>query len=148
MALLDLIRKRRSIRRFLFHLLLFAIVFPSPRRDLIVIEKQPRMVIRRFRPAKPQHREMLPRKKLRKPRARKLPVPDPTPDEPEPIREPEPEIIDTPPLPPDMKFLIGVPEAPPPQGPLLAGVGDVTNPIPIEESKVQPDYPELGRQFH
>jgi protein TonB len=44
-----------------------------------------------------------------------------------------------------MKFLLGTPEAPPPSGPLLAGVGDVTNPIPIEETKIQPEYPELAR---
>ena len=41
--------------------------------------------------------------------------------------------------------IIGIPEAPPPSGPLLAGVGDVTNPILILESKVEPEYPELAR---
>jgi protein TonB len=73
-----------------------------------------------------------------------VPIPDPTPDEPEPIREPEPE-EDPEPLPPDVEFIIGVPEPPPPSGPLLAGVGDVTNPILIPESKIEPEYPELAR---
>ena len=38
-----------------------------------------------------------------------------------------------------------MPEPPPPSGPLLAGVGDVTNPVLIEESKIEPEYPELAR---
>ena len=38
-----------------------------------------------------------------------------------------------------------MPEPPPPSGPLLAGVGDVTNPKLIDSSKVQPEYPELAR---
>ena len=73
-----------------------------------------------------------------------MPIPDPTPDEPEPIREPEPEIIDDP-IPPDVEILIGTPEPPPPSGPLLAGVGDVTNPTLIDESKVEDD--ELPPDF-
>jgi len=77
---------------------------------------------------------------------RRVPIPDPTPDEPEPIREPEPEIV-PPPLPSDVEVLIGVPEPPPIEesAPLLAGVGDVTLPVLIEESRVRPDYPELAR---
>ena len=77
-----------------------------------------------------------------------MPIPDPTPDEPEPIREPEPEIL-APPLPPDVEFLIGIPEAPPPPpgptGPLIAGTGDVTMPELIQETKVRPEYPGLAR---
>jgi protein TonB len=75
---------------------------------------------------------------------RKVPIPDPTPDEPEPIREPEPE-DDPEPIPDDVEFIIGVPEAPPPTGPLLAGVNNVTNPVRIESSYVEPEYPELAR---
>ena len=55
-----------------------------------------------------------------------------------PVPEPEP-------LPPDTEFLLGVPEAPPPGGPLLAGTGGVTLPERLEESYVQPEYPELAR---
>ena len=72
------------------------------------------------------------RQVVKKKLTRKVPIPDPTPDEPEPIREPEPE-IEPEPLPPDVEFVIGVPEPPPPSGPLLAGVGDVTNPTLITE---------------
>jgi protein TonB len=75
---------------------------------------------------------------------RKVPIPDPTPDEPEPIREPEPE-EDPEPIPDDVEFIIGVPEPPPPTGPLLAGVNNVSNPILIDETKIDPEYPELAR---
>jgi len=75
---------------------------------------------------------------------RKVPIPDPTPDEPEPIREPEPE-EDPEPIPDDVEFIIGVPEPPPPSGPVLAGVNNVSNPILIESTKVDPEYPELAR---
>jgi TonB family protein len=44
------------------------------------------------------------------------------------------------PLPPDVGFV-----APPSSGPLLAGVGNVTNPVLIPESKLEPEYPELAR---
>ena len=75
---------------------------------------------------------------------RKVPIPDPTPDEPEPIREPEPE-EDPEPIPDDVEFIIGVPEPPPPTGPLLAGVNNVSNPKLIEDTKLTPEYPELAR---
>ncbi len=45
-----------------------------------------------------------------------------------------------------MDVLIGVPEPPPPSGPLLAGSGGVSLPEIIPESKLQPEYPELARQ--
>ena len=123
------------------HLIVMVVRFPE-RKTLVPDKPKNVIIVSKYVPPPPKvERKEIVQKKLTK----KVPIPDPTPDEPEPIREPEPEIIDTPPLPPDMKFLIGVPEAPPPQGPLLAGVGDVTNPIPIEESKIQPDYPELAR---
>ena len=70
--------------------------------------------------------------------------PDPTPDEPEPIREPEPE-IEPQPLPPDVEFEIGDLEPPPPSGPQMAGVGGVSNPVPIKDSQTEPDYPEIAR---
>ena len=38
-----------------------------------------------------------------------------------------------------------MPEAPPPTGPLLAGVNNVSNPVRIEASYVEPEYPELAR---
>jgi protein TonB len=81
---------------------------------------------------------------------KKIPVPDPTPEEPEPIREPEPEVYPDY-FPSDAEILIGIPEPPPataaaPPAPKLAGVAGVTNPERIPESYVKPVYPELARK--
>jgi protein TonB len=99
------------------------------------------IVVKKYVPPPPKiERKIVKKKEFTK----KVPIPDPTPDEPEPIREPEPE-IEPEPLPPDAEFILGVPEAPPPGGPLLAGTGGVSLPERLEESYVQPEYPELAR---
>jgi protein TonB len=120
------------------------LVVPLPNFDRALVPKKDKnvVVVRKYVPPPPKiERKQIVKKKL----TRKVPIPDPTPDEPEPIREPEPEIQPDY-LPPDAEFLIGIPEAPPPQGPLLAGVGGVTNPMRIAESYIQPVYPELARK--
>jgi len=124
----------------LIHVAVMLINFPKA--EAVVPQKAQNVItVRKYVPPPPKiERRVVEKKKLTK----KVPIPDPTPEEPEPIREPEPE-IEPEPLPPDVEFLIGVPEPPPPSGPLLAGVGDVTNPVLIPETKVQPDYPELAR---
>lgn len=104
-------------------------------------KKENVIIVKKYTPPPPKvERKQVVKKKLTK----KVPIPDPTPDEPEPIREPEPEIVEDP-IPPDVEFLIGTPEPPPPSGPLIAGVGDVTNPVLIQETKTTPTYPELAR---
>ena len=123
------------------HMVVLIINFPSFKSLAPTKKKTNVVTVRKYTPPPPKvERKQVVKKKL----TRKVPIPDPTPDEPEPIREPEPD-IDPEPLPPDVEFLIGVPEAPPPSGPLLAGVGDVTNPVLIQESKIEPEYPELAR---
>lgn len=105
------------------------------------------IVVKRYIPPPPRLEQ--PRQAVRKKLTRKLPMPDPTPDAPEPIREPD---IPAPPLalPSDFEMLIGEPEPPPEPGrdgqpgPLLAGI-DATNPVRIDESYVDPEYPELAR---
>jgi protein TonB len=88
-------------------------------------------------------------------RTRKIPVPDPTPDAPEPVVEPGPAGEFVPAL-PGVEFLLGDPTPPTGDdygsgaggggaGPVLAGVGGVTNPVRIEESYVRPEYPPLAR---
>jgi protein TonB len=74
-----------------------------------------------------------------------VPIPDPTPDEPEPIRLPdevEPE-IDL----PDTDIIFGIPDGPPPEaeptGPIMVG-GDVKPPEKI--SAPQPQYTEIARK--
>lgn len=123
------------------HVAILITNFPSMPQKLKPQKAENVIVVKKYVPPPPKvERKQVVKKKLTK----KVPIPDPTPDEPEPIREPEPE-IEPEPLPPDVEFLIGVPEPPPPQGPLLAGVGDVTNPVLIPETKVEPEYPELAR---
>jgi protein TonB len=123
------------------HLFVLLINFPEFKKAVVPKKSGKVRIVKKYIPPPPQiERKQIIKKQL----TRKVPIPDPTPDEPEPIREPEPE-IDPEPLPPDVEFLIGVPEPPPPSGPLLAGVGDVTNPKLIQESKVEPEYPELAR---
>jgi protein TonB len=126
---------------FAIHVTILLINFPEFKKALQPKKPENVIVVRKYVPPPPKvERKQIVRKKL----TRKVPIPDPTPDEPEPIREPEPE-IEPEPLPPDVEFLIGVPEPPPPSGPLLAGVGDVTNPVLIPETRIEPVYPELAR---
>jgi len=123
------------------HIIFLVINFPELKRTLRPQKPENVIVVRKYVPPPPKiEQKQIVRKKL----TRKVPIPDPTPDEPEPIREPEPE-IEPEPIPPDVEVLLGVPEPPPPSGPLLAGVGDVTNPELIQETKVEPEYPELAR---
>jgi len=123
------------------HVAVLMAQLPEFKQALVPQKKDNVIVVRKYTPPPPKvERKQIVKKKL----SRKVPIPDPTPDEPEPIREPEPE-IDEEPIPPDVEFIIGVPEPPPPSGPLIAGVGDVTNPVRIEETAVQPEYPELAR---
>jgi len=123
------------------HIIILFAPIPERKETLKPQKAENVIVVRKYVPPPPKvQKKQIVRKKL----TRKVPIPDPTPDEPEPIREPEPE-IEPEPLPPDVEFLIGTPEPPPPSGPLLAGVGDVTNPELIPETKIDPDYPELAR---
>jgi len=81
-----------------------------------------------------------------RPATRRIPIPDPTPDAPEPVREPilggiRPEV-----LPPDAEVFLGIPEGPPDSGPLIAGAAGVSFPELIPESKIDPEYPETARR--
>ena len=103
------------------------------------------LVVKKYTPPPPkvEQRRAAPPQRI----VRKVPLPDPTPDEPEPIREPEPEIL-TNPIPEDVEILLGEPESfapPPPTESVLAGVAGVTSPVLIQESKVTPEYPEIAR---
>jgi protein TonB len=139
----------------LLHGLCMFIDFP----ESTFVEDTPRpqkvLVVRRYIPPPPEPQR--PRSATTKKNTKKkLPIPDPTPDYPEPIVEPEPDLsVDS--LPIDGDLAIGDPEPPPAGGyghgqpggtrvdPVLAGVGGVTNPVRIEESWVRPEYPDLAR---
>ena len=127
----------------LLHAVVLSIDFPEIKRAVQPRSSRPVLIVRKYVPPPPkvERRQVVQRRTL----TRRVPIPDPTPDEPEPIRQPEPEIVPEP-LPPDVELLIGVPEPPPlPAGPTFAGVGDVSLPELIAESKVKPLYPELAR---
>ena len=124
------------------HVIVLIVNFPDFSEAFKPPERKKAVIVRKYVPPPPP---MEKKQIIKKEIIKKVPVPDPTPDEPEPIREPEPEIQPEP-LPLDAEFLIGVPEPPPPSGPLMAGVGDVTNPEIIPETKIEPIYPELARR--
>lgn len=95
----------------------------------------------KFKPPKRPEMENIP-----KPQTKKVPIPDPTPDQPEPIRDEEPEEdID---FVPDEDLVMGVPDAPPapePEGPVrYVPGGDVTKPEKI--TAPAPVYPEAARR--
>jgi protein TonB len=83
------------------------------------------------------------RKQLQERKATKVPMPDQSPDDPEPIVEPDP------PPAPDMVYAdddweIGIPEERPPtqQGPLIDGMVGVESPLILK--RVKPEYPKRG----
>lgn len=102
---------------------------------------------------KPQKRRVLkppPEKPLDKvqtqeKKVKKVPVPDLTPDEPEPLVEPdppkEPDIL------PTDDWEIAIPDGPPPQGDTIARVGQVGVEPPVFTKKVKPVYPERAAKI-
>lgn len=155
--LADLDRERRYEKRilkwsvglaFLAHGVLLCVTFPSlgtttpleVRRDTkVYVLQQPR-----FRPPPPPRGQTKPPEKRKK----RIPIPDPTPHEPEPIVDPEIEIPDLD-LPESDLVDFGIPDAPPGygsfgegEGPFNVG-GDITPPVKIHDP--QPGYTEEAR---
>jgi protein TonB len=136
------------------HLLVLSLDLPSIRSATAgAASHRGPIVVKRYLPPPPKIEQ--PQRTMPKTLTRKIPLPDPTPDAPEPIREPDIE-IESESFSSDLgEFLIGDPIPPPGHGPagiggqgtgpLLAGVGGVTQPVRIEEAYVRPEYPELGR---
>lgn len=126
-----------------FHIILFIIQFPEMTRSALADQRQKQKIFvvqqPKFKPPEVQKQvEVL------KPRVVKVPIPDPTPDEPEPIRELRTD--DTLPdvIPDDAIF--GVPDAPPAppdEGPIRVG-GQIKEPRKTKE--VKPIYPEIARK--
>ena len=126
-----------------FHIVLFMIHFPEfagaaraeqQRERKIFVVQQPK-----FKPP-----EEIKKPEILKPKTVRVPIPDPTPDEPEPIRELEPEEVVPDVVPDDAIF--GVPDEPPPppdEGPIRVG-GQIKEPRKTKE--VKPVYPEIARK--
>jgi protein TonB len=134
--------KVSTLISIIFYTLMLWIVFPQS--EAVVEEgtrkQQKAVVIKRFTPPPPPKQEPPKTKTAIKTKAATVPIPDPTPDEPEPYREyAVVEEFTAPPT--DIDFEIDLPENPP--GPLRVG-GDVK--APIKEKSVPPVYPELARK--
>ena len=97
--------------------------------------------VQRRKVLKPPPEKPLEKVQTKDKKSKKLPMPDLTPDEPEPVVEPdpppEPEVL------PTDDWEIGIPDGPPePQGDTIARVGQVGVEPPVFTRKVAPDYPE------
>jgi protein TonB len=126
---------------------LFLLIHPPARKTPAIQEKPAKLVfMSRWVPPPPPTVER-PKQVVREElAARRIPVPDPSPDDPEPLREPERKIVLAK-IDPDVEVVIGAPEPPPVAGgPVRAGLGGVTMPVLIESTKRTPLYPELGRK--
>jgi protein TonB len=127
------------------HLVFFLLQFPAaqavlrpagPAKPVYVVQQI------RFAPPPPKAEQLVPKKKEKK---RVIPIPDPTPEEPEPILL---EDVDLPEL--DVAtdgVVFGIPDAPPsdgPLGPVFQLTGDISPPEKIYFPS--PRYTEEGRQ--
>ncbi|MEW5805847.1 MAG: energy transducer TonB [Acidobacteriota bacterium] len=140
------IKQIAFIGAVVIHIIMLLMRFPTFSKFTAAEKpKENIVIVRKYVPPPPKVEK--PKQAVQQKLTKKMPIPDPTPDEPEPIKEPEPEPeIEL--IPPDAEIMIGIPapEAPPQQGPLIAGVAGVTNPELIPETKLLPVYPELARK--
>jgi protein TonB len=141
---------RRAVRigialGVVLHVILFLIVFPEIDPKIYQIGNTQAKIYAvkqiTFQPPKPQRQ----RRARRKPTAKTIPIPDPTPDDPEPLYD---DTMDTPQLDfPDAELdgVLTIPEGPtgPSQGPIPIS-GNVKAPIRIFAP--DPLYPEPARQ--
>lgn len=126
------------------HFALFLAVFPEFGGSEAVEERREAVVIKRYKPPEPPKQQ--PEKKVVKKKTARVPIPDPTPDDPEPIMEEDVEYIEAEEELADTEFMIGGPVGGPPvidQGPMRVG-GDIQAPAKILD--VPPEYPELARR--
>lgn len=125
------------------HLVLFAIHFPSfERAPDVPVPNQRAFVLQqvRFQPPEPQKAQTRPKRK-----ARKVPIPDPTPDLPEPILRDLPETVETW-IDEEIGELTYIPDAPPSLG--LPGIHAIDGEVipPLKVFAPQPPYTEEARQ--
>ncbi len=103
-----------------FHVILLLAVFPDLRKPRAVApgkaDKAYVVQTMRFKPPAPRRQEKVP-----KPKAKKIPIPDPTPDDPEPIEVAELEVPDLD-VPSFDDVVFGIPDAPP--GTATGSLGD------------------------
>jgi len=133
-----------TVAAVVFHIVLFMIHFPEMAAKVHAAQKQERKIFvvqqPKFKP--PEVRKQV---EVLRPRTVRVPIPDPTPDEPEPVRQIEPEETLPDVIPDDAIF--GVPDAPPAPveetGPIRVG-GQIKEPRKVHE--IKPVYPEIARK--
>lgn len=126
------------------HFLLFLIVFPEFGSGDMMEEQRDTVVIKRYKPPEPPKQQ--PEKKVVKKNVARVPIPDPTPDDPEPIVDDNVEYIETDEERADTEFFAGGPVGGPPvidTGPMRVG-GDIQAPQRLVY--IPPEYPELARR--
>lgn len=138
--------KRAGIVALVVHFIALMLVIPMAGPDVVPIERTSAITVKRYTPPAPP--KQVQKKVATKKRASVVPIPDPTPDDPEPI-EPEEgaelELGDF-----DVEFAIGEPVGAPAgmgarQGAYRAGDGGVASPIVVRQ--VDPEYtPEATRK--
>lgn len=138
--------KRAGIFAILFHFLLFLLVIPMRGPEVIEAERTAATIVKRYQPPAPPQQQQ---KKQQKKKAAVVPIPDPTPDDPEPIEIEEGdsyELGDA-----DQEFFVGDPGGVPNgvpgarAGAVRAGEGGVASPVVLRQ--VDPEYtPEATRR--
>jgi protein TonB len=133
------------IGALILHFALFIIVFPEFETTVAEVETKEAVVIKRYKPPEPPKEQ--PKKKVTRRRTSRVPIPDPTPDEPEPITAEEADFVETEMAQTTTEFVVGMPTGGPPvvveEGPMRVG-GEIQEPTLI--SRVNPVYPELARR--
>ena len=139
-------RDRRNVRwALVVAVALHALFFRLPLPETVAAEAETRKPIvfpiqtARFNPPPPREQQMIPER-----RTRRVPWPDPTPDDPEPLVVPEE--VELPRDLYDTDLVLGLPEAPPPPlptGPIRVG-GDVVAPVKLHAPL--PRYTEIARK--
>jgi len=126
------------------HFALFVIVFPGTGSTDPTSPPEPGIIVLRdiFNPPPPRTRMLPPDAHIST--APRVPIPDPTPFDPEPIfveRDIEYEYMDREPV--STNFYVGLPAAPPsPKELRLRAGADIERPLLLE--RVQPEYPQLA----
>ncbi len=141
------ILKRALLAAGLFHVALLLVTFPDWSGAKEIRDPRPAKVYKmqevRFQPP-----AAAPKKEIPKRRAKKIPIPDPTPDEPEPIIVDE--VLDPPEDLPEVDVAVfGIPDAP-----AFAGQGSSDQPVqmgsgitpPVKIHAPRPGYTEEARQ--
>lgn len=128
----------------LFHLALFLVVFPEFGVGERFEERRDAVVIRTYKPPEPPKQQ--PEKKIVKKKVARVPIPDPTPNDPEPLFDENVEYVEIDAEQADTEFLAGGPIGGPPaidSGPMRVG-GAIQEPERVVY--VRPEYPELARR--